>query len=67
MPVMDGFYAFDEIRRRSKSVKIPIVAVTAKIAEEDRKQILNYGFNDYIPKPIDEKILLEVLRKFLNG
>jgi len=66
MPVMDGFFAFDEMRRKSEKVNVPIIAVTAKAMDDEKKQIINYGFNDYISKPIDDSKLLKILDKYLT-
>ena len=53
MPVMNGFRAFDAIRKEKNLKHIPIVAVTASAMTADRDEILHYGFDGYISKPID--------------
>ena len=63
MPIMNGIDAFYEIRKINKS--IPIIAVTAYATENERKDILECGFTDYISKPIDVKRLLEVIRSVI--
>jgi len=53
MPVMNGFRAFDAIRKEKNLQHIPILAVTASALTANREEILHYGFDGYIPKPID--------------
>jgi CheY-like chemotaxis protein len=65
MPEMNGYEAFDEIRKINKNV--PIIAQTAYALENDRETILNYGFNDYITKPIDRNLLYTILQKHLDN
>ncbi len=64
MPVMDGFKAFEEIRKQNK--KIPIVAVTAYAYSEDRKRALEMGFDEYIVKPFEFSELAVKLNKILS-
>ncbi len=56
MPVMNGFEATEYIRNTLKS-KIPIIALTADVTTVDLSKCMAVGMNDYISKPIDEKIL----------
>lgn len=53
MPIVDGYTAFSEIRKINPDV--PIIAVTAYAYTEDRKKIIQFGFDDYISKPFDLK------------
>jgi len=67
MPVMDGYQAARKIRGldRKDLADIPIVALTANVFDEDKKKALASGMNDYIPKPLDVKVLYEVLGDIL--
>lgn len=56
MPVMNGFEATEYIRKKLKS-KIPIIALTADVTTVDLAKCKAVGMNDYISKPIDEKLL----------
>ena len=66
MPVMDGREATQIIRDLPGGRDIPIVAVTASAFEEMKREILDSGLDDIIPKPIDEGELLEKLRILLD-
>jgi len=56
MPEMNGFEATEYIRNILKS-NIPIIALTADVTTVDLAKCKAVGMNDYIAKPIDEKLL----------
>jgi len=56
MPEMNGFEATDYIRNVMHS-NIPIIALTADVTTVDLAKCKIVGMNDYIAKPVDEKLL----------
>ncbi len=56
MPEMNGFEATDFIRKTLK-LTIPIMALTADVTTVDLKKCKALGMNDYLAKPMDEKLL----------
>jgi PAS domain S-box-containing protein len=56
MPVMNGFEATEYIRKTLHS-NIPIIALTADVTTVDLKKCKAVGMNDYIAKPVDERLL----------
>lgn len=56
MPEMNGFEATEYIRNIMQS-SIPIIALTADVTTADLQKCTAVGMNDYVPKPIDEKLL----------
>lgn len=56
MPVMNGFEATDYIRN-TLNLKTPIIALTADVTTVDLVKCKAVGMNDYIAKPVDEKLL----------
>lgn len=66
MPVMDGLEATRIIREKLQN-RVPIVAVTAGIAVQDRQQCDEAGMDDFIPKPIDEDFVLQKVRYYTSG
>lgn len=56
MPEMNGFEATDYIRNTMKS-NIPIIALTADVTTVDLAKCKLVGMNDYIAKPVDERLL----------
>ena len=68
MPEMDGFEATRIIRRPDSPVlnhTIPIVALTANALKSDHDQCLAAGMDDFLTKPIQAKVLAEVLSQRL--
>ena len=68
MPVMDGFTATEEIRRRQSSgYRIPIIAMTAGALVEDRASVAwRWGWDDYISKPVDLQTSETVLARWIK-
>ena len=64
MPEMDGYEAIAALRKQEKYRNLPIIAVTAQAMTGDREKCLAAGANDYLPKPIDDVKLIELLNKY---
>lgn len=60
MPEMNGFEATEYIRNTLKS-SIPIIALTADVTTVDLEKCKSVGMNDYISKPVDERLLYSKL------
>lgn len=56
MPEMNGFDATEYIRKTMK-LTIPIIALTADVTTVDLEKCKAVGMNDYLAKPIDERLL----------
>jgi PAS domain S-box-containing protein len=65
MPEMNGFEATAYIRVEMKS-HIPIIALTADVTSMDIEKSQSVGMDDYISKPIDEKLLYRKIMKHVN-
>ncbi|SFB29910.1 Signal transduction histidine kinase [Acetitomaculum ruminis DSM 5522] len=66
MPHLDGYGATAKIRKLDDENKseIPIIAMTANVFEEDKKNAYDAGMNGHISKPIDVQILFEIINRF---
>ena len=70
MPFMDGLETTRRIRaseKRSASVPVAIIAMTAHALKGDRERCLQAGMDDYITKPFNPHQLQTVLVKHLKG
>ena len=68
MPSMDGVTAARRIRGEVGAIaRVPIVFVSALAASGDRDTALAAGGNDYLVKPISDRELLAVVRRYAQG
>ncbi|HEY5422571.1 MAG TPA: HAMP domain-containing protein, partial [Ilumatobacteraceae bacterium] len=66
MPGMDGYSTMEVIRRQEAFVDLPIIAVTAKAMVGDREKAISAGASDYVTKPVEIDMLLEVMHRWLD-
>ena len=50
---MNGIEALRVLREDAATSRIPVIAVTASVMQQDRKLITEAGFDAYIGKPIN--------------
>jgi len=68
MPGMDGTELTREIRRREGAAgRLPIVALTANVAEETRSDSLAAGMDHFLTKPVDPGMLDALLQRLLRS
>ena len=67
MPVMDGITATKILKAEPTTARIPIIATTASAMKGDRERIiLESGCDDYVPKPINAKSFMNLVKKYLE-
>lgn len=66
MPVMDGLQTVSEIRKQLKLRELPVVALTAGTSDEERRNALSAGMNDFLTKPVEPTRLINTVRKIVE-
>lgn len=71
MPEMDGIQTTAAIRELEKQSgegrHVPIVAMTAYAMKGDRERLMACGMDEYISKPLDSSLLIEMLVKIFDN
>ncbi len=66
MPVLDGFEATKEIRKKEELKRTPILMVTSLGYKEDKIKAIEAGVNDFISKPFDKEELKARCRSYVH-
>lgn len=66
MPIMDGYTFMKRLRSNPQWKHIHVIPCTAIISRELLASLLQLNIDDYILKPVAEKILLEKVRNALS-
>lgn len=66
MPVLDGYQVMERMRAHAEWTAVPIVALTAYAMRGDREHALRAGFDDYVTKPIDFRLLVTTIERLLR-
>jgi chemosensory pili system protein ChpA (sensor histidine kinase/response regulator) len=66
MPRMDGFDLTRNVRSDERTRHIPIIMITSRTAEKHRNYALELGVNEYLGKPYQEEVLLNLIAGFVR-
>ncbi len=66
MPVMDGYETLQAMQQKQELKTIPVVALTARAMKGDREKCMEAGAWDYISKPVDMRLLVQTLEKWIT-
>lgn len=66
LPAMDGVRVFKELRRDPRTLRTPVIMLTARAQTEDRVAGLELGADDYVTKPFSPKELLLRIKAVLK-
>jgi DNA-binding response OmpR family regulator len=67
MPKMDGYHFCRLLKFDARFKHIPVIIVSSKIQEADRKLGLACGGDEYITKPYDLNMLINTVEKYLDN
>jgi len=65
LPGLNGLDAVKAIRRHGE--ELPIVAVSSLVMAGDRERALEAGCDAFVPKPIDDVRLVELVKSLIGG
>jgi len=67
MPVMDGLELCQEIKSSSELRQTPVVVLSTHTDASYLLKAIANGADDYVPKPIEFKLLDKVIARLING
>jgi len=65
MPEMDGLELCRRVRKDKRTSHIPVILLTARAADEQKREGFGIGANDYVTKPFDFEILQARIRNLI--
>jgi CheY-like chemotaxis protein len=63
LPGMDGFETVDKLRTLPGFANVPVIGLSANDAPETRNQAERSGFTEFMPKPLDRRVLLDSIQR----
>jgi len=65
MPVMDGYETLAALKQHYEFKQIPVIAATARAMKGDEEKCIEAGAWDYISKPLNLKLLVEKMNRWI--
>lgn len=65
LPGISGFELLAALRSGTPGERMPAIAVTASVMDQDRRRIFAAGFDAYVAKPVNIRQLIDTLQKLL--
>jgi len=66
LPNIDGYEVCEKIRSNEKVKDVIIIMVSARAMESERMKGMEVGADEYITKPFDEEVLLNMVKSYIN-
>jgi two-component system cell cycle response regulator DivK len=64
---LPGLNGLDAVRAiRASAVEVPIIAVSSGVMPGDRERAIEAGCDDFMAKPIDDVVLVEMVERLLG-
>ena len=67
LPGIDGFELLSRIRENDSLMMLPCIAITAFHTPSLKQRVINEGFNDYFPKPLDDSRFLRTMKEIISS
>ena len=67
LPVMDGWDATRILKGDPATAAIPVIALTAHALRSDEAKAQEIGFDAFIRKPAEPKLVLQMVQRFVGG
>ena len=66
LPGMNGYQVLAELKNRTRTASIPVIAITANAMRRDIERGKQAGFAEYLTKPLDISLFLRTVNEFLE-
>lgn len=66
MPKLNGFEVIQALRSRPETKHTPVVVMTTRARDKHRQMAMNLGANSYVSKPVEERMLLHEVERWLG-
>jgi two-component system alkaline phosphatase synthesis response regulator PhoP len=66
MPGMDGFEVLKRLKKSEKTMRIPVIMLTAKNEDESKIEAVGLYCEDYIVKPVEIRVLNAKIHRILS-
>jgi CheY-like chemotaxis protein len=67
IPKIDGWTVGRMLKEAPATAAIPLVAVTAHAFQKDRALAVEIGFNEYLPKPVEPRDVVQCVQRLIGG
>ena len=67
LPGMNGIQALKKLRESEATRAIPVLAFTASVMPQDRREIMDAGFDGFVAKPVNLKEFIAAIAKALGS
>lgn len=67
LPGMNGIQALKKLRASEATRAIPVLAFTASVMPQDRREIMDAGFDGFVAKPVNLKEFIAAIAKALGS
>ena len=66
LPAGDGYMVMEELQKAPALANIPVIVVSARDLDGNRPRVLRAGAKAFLQKPVDNAVLLAVIRRELG-